>query len=377
MGGAGLTAHGPGYAFGFTRGGVDIGLLHAQSGAGLALRLRLLGRSAAPIGVGVDHARIAAFSGDSRVVSTSAFRRVVIPQRLAGCEPGHSPATAARCGMRSTFAPGRPPPRSGWRTAGFAAPTSTRAATCGSPSPATLIDRRPIAYQERAGRRLPVPVHYVLHATPGAFGFALGAHDARLPVTIDPTLVYSTYLGGSNYDYLNSATSAPDGTAYVTGETFSRNFPTTPGAFQPSPGPGDDAFVARFDPTGSRLIYSTLLGGKWSDRGSHVALGTDGSAYVVGITASPDFPTTPGAYEPHLNGTLEDAFVTKLSPDGSTLDYSTYIGTRQSDDGIRDRRHARRPGYGRGRDRQHVPRRGRRPGVRRRTSDGSRAGPSS
>ncbi|MGH8635586.1 MAG: SBBP repeat-containing protein [Burkholderiales bacterium] len=141
------------------------------------------------------------------------------------------------------------------------------------------------------------------------------------------SLVYSTYLlGGSDLFGLGIAVDA-DGSAYVTGSA-GPNFPTTPGAFQPTSG-GGDAFVAKLNPTGSALIYSTYLGGAGSDGGSGIAVDPAGNAYVTGDTYSTNFPTTAGALQTILGGgdssggfPPSDTFVTKLDPAGSGLVYS-------------------------------------------------------
>src|SRR5439155_15870535 len=114
-------------------------------------------------------------------------------------------------------------------------------------------------------------------------------------------LTYATYLGGAAWE--DGGTIAVDaaGQAHVAGYTLSRNFPTA-NAYQPAFGGGDaDAFVARLDGTGSRLIYSTYLGGSGSELGPgayivgrdpvvSIALTPSGEAYVTGATSSPNFP---------------------------------------------------------------------------------------
>jgi hypothetical protein len=146
------------------------------------------------------------------------------------------------------------------------------------------------------------------------------------------TLVYSTYLGGScrnSNSFTESAGAiAVDGTgsAYVAGTTACRDFPTTAAAAQPSYGGGlGDAFAAKLNSTGSALVYSTFLGGGAEENGNGIAIDPQGSAYVTGYTASGSFPTTAGAFQTRRPGE-GDAFVTKLSLDGSRFDYSTFLG---------------------------------------------------
>jgi hypothetical protein len=142
-------------------------------------------------------------------------------------------------------------------------------------------------------------------------------------------LIYSTYLGGSDYDWAHSIVLDADNNAYVTGYTHSFNFPTTDGAFQTIKGGGasniEDAFVTKLNATGSALSYSTFIGGDQADWGEGIALDSTGNAYITGVTWSSVFPTTEGALDElyHGNG---DVFVSKLNSSGTSLVYSTYIG---------------------------------------------------
>jgi hypothetical protein len=137
-------------------------------------------------------------------------------------------------------------------------------------------------------------------------------------------LLYSTYLGGINSEYGHGIALDGVGSAFVTGYTTSGNFPTTPGAFDAVLGGAEDVFVAKLNPSGSALDYSTYIGGSNLDEAYGIALDTAGNAHVTGATNSADFPTTPGAFDGIWDGT--DAFVTKLNASGSALDYSTFLG---------------------------------------------------
>ena len=124
------------------------------------------------------------------------------------------------------------------------------------------------------------------------------------------------------------------GAAYVTANTISTDFPTTPGAFDTTGG-FSDVFVTKLNPAGSGLSYSTFLGGGGFDQSHGVAVDSAGAAYVTGITVSGDFPTTAGAFDTSANdGFPGDAFVTKLNPAGSGLSYSTYLGGSDPDLGF-------------------------------------------
>ena len=122
------------------------------------------------------------------------------------------------------------------------------------------------------------------------------------------------------------------GSAYVTGDADSTNFPTTAGAAQTTNAGATDAFVTKLNATGSGLVYSTYLGGSGADFGYGIAVDGAGSAYVTGATYSTDFPTTAGAAQTTHAGSYVDAFVTKLNATGSGLVFSTYLGGIGDDD---------------------------------------------
>ena len=151
-------------------------------------------------------------------------------------------------------------------------------------------------------------------------------------------LVYSTYLGGSDVDYGSGITVDGAGNAYVTGSSCSTDFPTA-NPFQPSFDGGNyDVFVAKLNPAGDTLVYSTYLGGSGDDEAFGIAVDAAGNAYVTGLTTSTDFPTAnsfQGTCDNCSNGQSLDAFVAELSPSGSALVYSTYLGGSNSDDGSR------------------------------------------
>jgi len=190
---------------------------------------------------------------------------------------------------------------------------------------------KPVVYQMKDGKREPVSGRFQLLAK-SDLGFALGNYDHNRELVIDPTLAYSTYLGGSSGDSANGIAVDATGHAYVTGSTGSGDFPIVAGSYQTvDPGlvnanPTGVAFITKFHHDGSGLIYSTFLGGTGGDSATAIALDSAGNAYVTGNTLSTDFPVTPGAYETTVNSPGSyNSFVTKLNPTGTNLIYSTYI----------------------------------------------------
>ena len=162
----------------------------------------------------------------------------------------------------------------------------------------------------------------------------MASYDASRPLIIDPTLSYSTFLGGSDFDQATAVAVDSAGLAYVAGLTTSTNFPTTTGAFDRTVSKCD-VFVSKFNPAASgaaSLVYSTYLGGSQNDIGKAIAVDSSGNAYVTGQTFSNDFPTTAGAFRTTFGG-VADAFVTKLNSNGTALSYSTYLGGSDLDQG--------------------------------------------
>jgi hypothetical protein len=170
--------------------------------------------------------------------------------------------------------------------------------------------------------------------TPGAFDTTHEGEFEAFVAKLDPSggaLVYSTFLGGAGNDLGFSIAVDDAGAAYVAGGTRSADFPTSSGAFDTSHNGGNDAYVAKLDPSGGALLYGTFLGGGADDDGfGGLAIDGSGVVYVSGETQSADFPITAGAVDPVFNGGA-DAFVTKLAPGGGSLAYSTFLGGAASD----------------------------------------------
>lgn len=190
-----------------------------------------------------------------------------------------------------------------------------------------LSFQKPISYQDINGQRHFISTSYSLEPN-HELGFKVGKYDPSLPLVIDPVLVYSTYLGGSSLDSGASIAVDSAGSAYITGQTLSTNFPVS-NAFQATKGASNDAYVTKLNPTGSAIMYSTYLGGNGSEIGFGIAVDAAGNAYVSGQTGSTDFPLA-NALQSTLAGVF-DGFALKLNSTGSALIYSTYLGGGSSD----------------------------------------------
>lgn len=198
----------------------------------------------------------------------------------------------------------------------------------------SLLLRQPVVYQEIDGKRKPVSGQYV-RSDANEVGFDLGAYDRKEKLVIDPVLVYSTYFGGSQRNYINGIAADAEGNAYITGYTSSADFPlSNPIFFSPPKKPGNQlGFVSKISADGQTLIYSTYLG---SQTGSvlcfGIAVDRQGSAYTTGNTSAKDFPVV-NAFQSKRLGP-RSAFVTKLNATGSALEYSTYLGGKTGADAL-------------------------------------------
>ncbi len=177
--------------------------------------------------------------------------------------------------------------------------------------------------------------------TTGAFDPIMNALDtAAFVLRLSPMgdqLIYSTYLeapAAFQGGLAQGVAATADGSAVVVGIAYDASFPTTPGAFDTTYNGNEDAFVLRLDPTGSTLEWSTFLGGPllW-DAAHAVAIGSSGAVTVVGYTGDASFPVTPGSYSTVPPGpqTQRQAFVTRLTPAGDALEWSTFLGGSQDD----------------------------------------------
>jgi beta-propeller repeat-containing protein len=225
---------------------------------------------------------------------------------------------------------------------------------------------RPVVYQPETGEAARQEVAGRFHVNQNQVTFDVSAYDHARPLVVDPVLAYSTFLGGSSFDYALAVTVDKQGDAYVGGITCSANFPATAGSYSPNPPAkdagtqcaygtnqsGESAFIAKLNPAGSAVVFSTYLGGSYTDKVLAIAVDSLENVYVGGQTGSIDFPVTAGAFQTvcapaatysgsncavqnivsscyggAFEGSYnESGFVTKLNPTGSALIYSTFIG---------------------------------------------------
>lgn len=191
-----------------------------------------------------------------------------------------------------------------------------------------LRNTKPVVYQEVDGQRVPVEGRFELRGR-NRVGFLIGSYDRTKPLVIDPSLAFSSFLGGSAAEDENSIATDTAGNVYLAGSTTSSDLPVTAGVVQPAFGGrgsfGGDAFVVKYDPRNNKILYTTYLGGTADDNGLGLAVDAAGSAYVVGQTDSKNFPLS-HPLQPSFGGLTYDAFVAKLSPSGDSLVYSSYLG---------------------------------------------------
>ncbi|MCP4631853.1 MAG: T9SS type A sorting domain-containing protein [candidate division Zixibacteria bacterium] len=190
----------------------------------------------------------------------------------------------------------------------------------------------PLVYQESDGDKFELTGRYVLKEN-NEFGFEVEEYNRSQTLVIDPELLYSTYLGGNSQDNGSGITVDASGNAYVIGSTYSTDFPIANPYDSSFNGGYYDVFVTKFSQTGDSLIYSTFIGGSTNDAGIGIFVDNLGNAYITGSTGSSNFPMV-NAYDSSYNGGDYDGYVLKLSPDGDSLIYSTYLGGSFLDEGV-------------------------------------------
>lgn len=190
----------------------------------------------------------------------------------------------------------------------------------------TTAHEAPVAWQDHGGERQGVSVAFAVLA-PDQFGFSVGAYDPSLPLVIDPVLAFGTYLGGAGDDVVYDCEFDPAGNAVVSGLTRSVDFPTANALLGAMGGTGDAFAAKISADGSTLLWSTYLGGsdGDACD-GYSLALDSTGRVFLSGITLSTDFPVTPGACQPAPGGGYTDGFFAVLAADGSHLDYATYFG---------------------------------------------------
>lgn len=225
-----------------------------------------------------------------------------------------------------TVAAGADPSRIAWTYEGAQAvellPNGDLSLTL--PDGSVLAERAPLAWQDIHGERVPVAARFLLDGT--HVRFALGSYDSSAPLVIDPTLEYSTYLGGNDDDLIppGGMRLTSGGSIILAGGTESTDFTTTVGAQQTVRGGGAyDAFVVMLDSTGTTRQFATYLGGTGNEQITGLAIDSANNIYIVGQKDFGTFPTTVGAFDTTI--TNGDGWAAKLNPNGQ-LQYATFIG---------------------------------------------------
>lgn len=198
-----------------------------------------------------------------------------------------------------------------------------------------VVQPPPVVYQrDGSGAKRTIASSYRIVGE-RSVGFMVSAYDRTKALVIDPVLAFATYVGGADYDVLNAVAADANGNTYVSGHTWSTDFPTqnaydaqlTPGCVEC--GETSDVFVSKLDASGMNLLYSTYIGGESDDSAKGIAVGADGTAYLTGTTTSPDFPLVNA-----INAANEttNGFVARLNAAGNVLVYSTYLSGSGDDE---------------------------------------------
>lgn len=289
----------------------------------------------APIGQAPSGATVSYFKGTPKQWHTGlpTYSKVVYPDLWPGIDLAYS-GTIDRLKYEFVVQPGADPQHIRLAYGGATVSLGDAGELEVNTPIGSFQDAVPLAYQDVDGRRRPISVRYALEDAT-TYGFRLGEHDSTLPLVIDPAvLVYCGFIGGSTYDTGNAIAVDLAGNAYITGYTESTQttFPETVGPDLTYNG-NEDAFVAKVSADGRSLVYAGYIGGSDDDEGAGIAVDSAGIVYVTGFAGSSQatFPVTGG---PDLTYNSDwDAFVAKLSADGTSLIYAGYIGGNDEDRG--------------------------------------------
>ncbi len=321
----GFITHGLDYALKIEANRTQF-LLPLKSGKTVPLTIDLIGANPnaspstdkTPV---VPSRRYCSFKGHVQSTEASLYERVRFPQAYPGIDLIYY-GQGKKLEYDFVVAPGASPSRIRFRSENT---QGVRLAKNGDLLLKTVAGearwKRPVIYQTVNGKRVPVSGGYRLKGT-GQVGFAVGTYRKNLPLIIDPVVDFSTYLGGSDYEYANAVSTDGKGNLYVIGQTYSFDFPTV-NAIQATKQGNWDAYAARFSANG-KPAYITYFGGSAFDGAYNGTVDKNGNSYFTGITESNDFPVTANAFQRTLGGS-RDAFVVKLASNGSLI-YSTYYG---------------------------------------------------
>lgn len=318
----------------FTPGGVRYSLADTRrAGRRFGVELGFVGARAGvrPVGVGRTGAQVSYFKGRAQESRSGVptYGKVAYRDLWPGVDLVYTGA-GGRLKYNLVVAPGVDPSviELAWRGATELGVDGAGRLEVATPA-GSLRERAPVSYQRVGGRRVGVESSYTL--APGKrYGFRLGDYDRTRRLVIDPAvLVYAGYIGGSRDDAGNNTAVDRRGALYVAGATGSgqARFPDRLGPDRGFNGGPNDAFVAKVDPSGRRLVYAGYIGGSGDDGALNVAVDRSGAAYVAGTTESTEatFPVRKGP-DTTYGGGPRDAFVAKVAPSGRRLVYAGYIG---------------------------------------------------
>ena len=318
----------------FTAGGLTMSLPGQEGNERWNLKLEFLGAGgrATPVARGKTPAEIGYFKGERAdwKAGLSTYSEVAYPDVWPGIDLVYS-GTGSKLKYAFRVAPGADPSdiRMGWSGASGVRLDDRGQLAVSTPA-GGFVDEKPRSYQVVDGRRQPVASAYAVGAGHD-YGFELGAYDRSKALVIDPAmLVYAGFIGGSGNDAANSVVVGGGDNLYVTGSAGSSEatFPEKVGPDLTFAGGTNDAFVAKLNSSGSELLYAGYIGGSDDEIGVGIAVDGAGAAYVTGTTSSSEaegFPVVVGP-DTTYNGSVQDAFVAKVKPDGSGLDWAGYIG---------------------------------------------------
>ena len=317
----------------FTREGLALSLLDSTHKQRFGLRLDFLGaRDVTPVARSRTRAVTSYFKGRRADWKTNVptYSAVAYGDLWPGIDLVY---TRERNQLKYNFLvkPGADPRniQLGWRGASGLAVNGRGQLEVSTPA-RTLVDEAPTTYQRTGGRRVAVKSSYSVDAKRKTYGFSIGGYDRSRPLVIDPAvLVYAGFIGGTGGETGGHVALDSARNLYLIGSTTSTDFPTTVGGPDPDFNGGcTDAYIAKVNPSGTGLVYAGFIGGSQRDDPFKVAVDAAGAAYVTGSTASTEaqgFPVMTGP-DVTFNGGPQDAFIAKVKPDGTGLEYAGYIG---------------------------------------------------